>query len=198
MRIISEVTEPEFESHFLSSEWYKPFYDPVREKFDGIVKEPDLDNWEENYYRKELLWKWRSPLLGQLPFGINWYSVELELEEFEQLLVIKEQGWNQTFGLGKNLVEAAQAVRNGVPDNWEVNFGQIKDIKDKIGSYQFKERIIIIALTTSGPFTVIEGNHRVVAFALKKLETGESAHIPREFILGVSTNMSQAYWLNSR
>ncbi len=198
MQVISEISEPEFEFQFLSSEWYKPFYDSVRESFDELIVSANLGDWRQNYIRKELLWKWRYPLLAQLPFGIDWYSIELEPQEFEDILVIREDGWNKTFGLGKNLKEAAIAVGNNVEDKWGVNFSQIRDIKNKIGKYNFKEKIILISSSMSPPYTVVEGNHRAVAFTLKRLETGQLDHIPKQFILGVSQNMSNAYWLNLR
>lgn len=197
MKIVVKISQPEFESNFLSSEWYKPFYNPIRERFNAIVTNPDLSNWQQNYIRKELLWKWRYPLLVQLPFEIDWYSIELELEEFENLLVIKEDGWNKTFGLGKNLKDAAIGVKNNIEDKWGVNFSQIKEIKNNIGKYVFKEKIILISEGLDFPYTVVEGNHRAVAFELKKIESEESAHIPKQFLLGVSPNMSAAYWLNS-
>jgi len=198
MKILAEVAEPEFELQFLSTEWYKPFYDSLREQYGELVTNPDLGDWKQNYIRKELLWKWRYPLLGQFPKQVEWYLIELDLKEFEKLLVIREKGWNQTFGLGKNLVEVALAVQNNVEDSWGVNFKQIKDIKNNIGKHVFKEKIILISSKIEPPYTVVEGNHRAVAFEMKRIETGETDHIPKQFILGVSPDMGQAYWLNSK
>ncbi len=198
MKILAEVNEPEFELQFLSTEWYKPFYDSLREQYNELVTNPDLSDWKQNYARKELLWKWRYPLLGQLPQQIEWYLIELDLEEFENLLVIRENGWDKTFGLGKNLEEVALAVQNDVEDSWGVNFKQIKDIKNNIGKYAFKEKIILISSNEEAPYTILEGNHRAVAFELKKVEIGETDHIPKKFLLGISPNMGQAHWLNSR
>jgi len=198
MKILAEIDEPEFELQFLSTEWYKPFYNSLREQHNELVTNPDLSDWKQYYLRKELLWKWRYPLLGQLPLQIEWYLIELDLEEFENLLVIRENGWDKTFGIGKNLKEVALAVQKNVEDSWGVNFKQIKDIKSNIGKHAFKEKIILISSNEEAPYTVIEGNHRAVAFELKKIETGETNHIPRQFLLGISPNMGQAHWLNSR
>ncbi|OGH20491.1 MAG: hypothetical protein A3D74_02875 [Candidatus Levybacteria bacterium RIFCSPHIGHO2_02_FULL_37_13] len=196
MKIISKIKEPEFELEFLSSEWYKPFYNSVRDKFNGLIVSPNLDNWQENYIRKELLWKWRYPLLAQLPLNIEWYIIELEIQEFENLLVIREDGWNKTFGLGKNLKEAALSVKNNMPDLWGVDFNHIKQIKSNIGQHPFKEKIILISLSLNSVCTVIEGNHRAVAFELEMIETSKIDHIPKQLILGISADMNQAYWLN--
>lgn len=198
MKILAEINEPEFELQFLSTEWYKSVYDSSREQYDKLVTNPDLNDREQNRLRKELLWKWRYPLLRQLPQQIEWYLIELNLEEFENLLVIREKGWDKTFGLGKNLKEVALAVQNNVEDISGVGFKQIKDIKNNIGKYTFKEKIILISSSRDAPYTVIEGNHRAVAFELKKIETGETDHVPKQFLLGISPNMGQAHWLNSR
>lgn len=198
MKVIAKISEQEFELQFLGSEWYKSFYDHIRDKFKELITNPDITDWQQNYTRKELLWKWRYPLLGQLPMDIDWYLIELELEEFENLLVIRENGWDKTFGLGKNLEEVAVVVKSGVEDRWGVKFDQIQDIKNNIGKYDFREKIILISSSMNFPYTVVEGNHRAVAFELKKIEDGETGHIPREFLLGVSPNMGRAHWLNSR
>lgn len=198
MKILAEVNESEFELQFLSTEWYKPFYNSLREQYSELVTNPDLGDWEQNYLRKEFLWKGRFPLLGQLPLQIKWYLVELDIEEFKNLLVIRENGWDKTFGLGKNLEEVALAVQNNVEDRWGVNFKLINDIKNNIGKHVFKEKIILISSNKEAPYTVVEGNHRAVAFELRKIETGKTNHIPNQFLLGVSPNMGRAHWLNSR
>ncbi|MEK7107063.1 MAG: hypothetical protein AAB899_02650 [Patescibacteria group bacterium] len=196
MKVVSQISEPQFELEFLSSEWHKDFYDSVRAQFNEIVTNPDISNWEQNYWRKELLWRLRAPLLAQLPFNIQWHVIGLDAGEFEHIRVIREHGWNRTFGERKNLMEVAEAVQKNLPDEWGVNFPQILDMKNNVGRTEFKERIILISSGLTGPYTVLEGNHRAVAFALKKLESEQINHVPKQYILGISPTMSSAYWLN--
>ena len=198
MKVISKVSQEEFELQFLSSEWYKEFYDSVRVKYNGIINNPNLLDWQENFFRKELLWKWRYPLLGQLPLEIEWYLIELSAEEFENLLVIREIGWENTFGIGKNLREVAFAVKNNVQDRGNVRFDIIQDIMDNIGKYNFKEKLILISSDLKPPYTIVEGNHRAVAFELKKIETEVNSHLPKQFLLGISRIMNTSPWFNFR
>ncbi|KKQ73709.1 MAG: hypothetical protein US96_C0055G0008 [Candidatus Woesebacteria bacterium GW2011_GWB1_38_5b] len=198
MKIISKVSQPEFELQFLGSEWYKEFYNSVRNKYERIISNPNLNDWQENFIRKELLWKWRYPLLGCLPLETEWNLIELEADEFENLLVIRETGWEKTFGTGKNLKEVAFAIKENVKDIGSVRFDIIHDIKNNVGKFEFKEKIILIGSSFNNPYTVVEGNHRAVAFELMRIETGQASHIPKQLILGVSNEMSSSPWLNFR
>lgn len=198
MKVLSKVSQEDFELQFLSAEWYKDVYDEVRERFDRLITRPDITNCQENLLRKELLWKWRYPLLGRLPLEIEWQTISLDIDEFENLLVIREIGWENTFGIGKNLREVAQAIKDNVEDKGGVRFDIVEDIKGNIGKYEFNEKLILIASGLQPPLTIVEGNHRAVAFELKSIESGETKHIPTEFLLGVSPEMIKSPWLNFR
>lgn len=196
MKIVTTITETEFEAEYLKAEWYKNYYDQVREKFNHIVLNPNFEDEQQNLIRKQLLWQTRRPLLQQLPTDIVWQVIEINQEEFSNLLVIKERGWERTFGPNKTLEAAVNAMRSGTLQDCGVNFQTVYNIKNSIGKYSFNEKLICISLELNKPYTLIEGNHRALAFQLRKAETGKIDHIPSQIILGVSPNMGQAYWLN--
>jgi len=197
MKMISSIPTEKFESEFLKSEWYKPFYSSVRDQLNKIVLEPNLEDSNENAVRKYLLWQWREPLLKWLPNNITWHLVRVDLNEFSDLFVIKEPQWEKTFGSQKTLKKVAQAIINGYPDKG-AGIKIIQDIKKRIGSYPFIEKLILISTSIDTPSTVIEGNHRAIAFQLKALENGNTSHIPKKLILGTSPHMLNCPWLNTK
>ena len=195
MKVISRISPSAFEAEFLSAEWYKGEYDQVRAQFDHIVRDPDIHDEQQNIIRRSLLWEIRRLLLQNLPINIEWHQVEIALSEFGDLLAIRERGWVLTLGPGKNLTEISKAIRNGVTDKG-IDLEHVKGIKDSIGTHSFSERIVLISSSLSGPYTILDGNHRAVAFKLFEDETGSSLHIPSKYILGVSPDMHQSPWLN--
>lgn len=196
MKIVSKVTPQEFELEFLRAEWYKEIYNSVRLQFNEIIINADTNNEEQNSHRSKLLWEWRKPLLERLPSEIDWMLIELEDGEFDELRVIREIGWEKTFGVGKTVKEVALAVRNNVQEFGGVGFDLFFKIKEKIGIQQFNDKIILISPDINPPYTIIEGNHRAIAFSLKMLETEKNDHIPRQFLLGISSLMHTSAWLN--
>lgn len=196
MKTNTIISNEEFEAEYLKAEWYKDYYDPYREKYTEIVLKPDLNNLHENEIRKQLLWGPRHPLLQQLPSDVVWHDVEITSQEFSEILVIKEFGWEKTFLNHKKLSDAVRFMESGDAVDHGVKFNIVNDIKSSIGKYDFSERLICIALSTDGPFTLIEGNHRALAFELEKQDSGKTDHLPSRIIVGVSSYMGQAYWLN--
>lgn len=190
------ISQEDFEAEFLKSEWYKPFYSGVREQFNSIVVNSDTSSQSENTKRRELLWAWRQPLLVRIPNKIDWYHVSIDYGEFSKFLVIREVNWEKTFGQKRSLRDVAEAIADGVNDRG-AGIDMIKTIKDSIGSsHQFKEKIILISQSFVGPYTVLEGNHRAVAFQLRSLENNDTSCLPNEVILGVSLDMDKSPWLN--
>lgn len=197
MVIKLRMTNEQVEAEFLRAEWYKSAYDGVRNQFNNVVLTPNFNNSQENAIRKSFLWQLRRPLLDKLPNDIEWYVAGIDTEEFSRMMRIRENGWDATFGSNKTLADCSRAFLSGDLADHGVNFEVVNNIKSAIGSHEFKEKIICISLMNSEPFTVIEGNHRALAFQIKREEANAIDHIPQEIILGTSPNMGQAWWLNS-
>lgn len=186
----------EVEAEFLRAEWYKEVFDQVRKQYGSVVQDEDYTNETNNRIRKNFLWQWRIPLLEKLPFpDIHWYIASVDKDDFGEFLIIRETGWEKTFGPSKKLKDVASAIKNGIKDQG-VGFDLIEKIKGNIGNHPFRERLILIASSENGPFTLVEGNHRGVAFQTKVHENGNSSHLPTEVIIGISPNMNISPWLN--
>lgn len=195
MNILRSVTIAEVEAEFLKTEWYKEIYDSIRKQYDAVVHQTNFNDEKNNSIRHKLLWDTRQPLLEKLPVDVRWYELSLTPQDFSELLIIKGRGWGNTFAKTKKIKEVAELMQSGIPDRG-INFSLIYDIKKQIGTYNFKERFILIALDINGPYTILEGNHRTVAFQLYAMENHNLSYLPKTVILGTSPSMSQTPWLN--
>lgn len=137
----------------------------------------------------------RSRLLGHLPRDIEWQIMDISNEEFSDLRLIREIGWKNTFGPCRTLAQAAEMVSSGETVGQEVDLYHIEAIRKSIAINDFSEKIICIAATPEGPRTILEGNHRGVAFQMHKDAMGIVDHFPKEIILGTSENMHRCLWM---
>lgn len=197
MKIKHLVSAETMEAEFLKAEWYLNFFDPVRQKFDVIVNEPDVLNSSHNQIRKRLLRELRSPLLDRIPSNTVWYSAELEGSDFGEILIVREATWAPIFGNNKKLKDVARIIFLNKAKNDDPHIKKIKVFKDRIGAHDFKGKIIVITSDLAGPYSIFEGNHRAVAFQLKADDSGDRSHLPNEIIVGHSPQMNTSPWLNT-
>lgn len=111
MKIKSALPIEFMEAEFLKAEWYLDDYSPYR-VHDSIVNTPDLSNSQHNEIRKSLLYRFRSWLLSKIPADTRWYSGELENNDFEDLLVVWEESWFDSFENAKKLKDLAKMFNN--------------------------------------------------------------------------------------
>ncbi|HUC88128.1 MAG TPA: hypothetical protein VMR95_03190 [Candidatus Binatia bacterium] len=195
MKNISSISLARVQHEFLLTEWYKDHFRQF--ELDGFEPSKlDPDKSSDAKIIEKMLLSFRAPILSNLPVDTVWQIGELERNEFKNLLVIRERGWVLTFGNSRKVQDVAIAVSNGVQEQGGVNIPLIQDIKKSIGTHPFKERIILISTGEVGPYTIIEGNHRAVAYQQKSLEIGSEKYLPKEVILGTSTSMYKCPWLN--
>jgi len=191
MKVISEISEDKVYYEFLSTEWYKSHFQPFRDQ--GISL--DALNPENDHIRiRNLLWSSRGVILDKLPRDVAWHVGELEGDDFENLFVIREKGWVDSFSPHRKVKDVASVI-DSAQDLGGVNFSHIYSIKENITRYDFKERLILVSENAIGPFTIIEGNHRAVAFQMMVNEGGDMSHLPKEVIIAISPSMGSCTWL---
>jgi hypothetical protein len=131
------------------------------------VEHPDAESPLLHHLRMRAVYVLRAPLLGEIPPDTRWYAVShLEREHLGELLVISRCGWDKpSHGNELDAVAACEAVEAGPvhPENWD-------------------RRLILWAHSRRGPFTILEGNHRLVA--LRAASTIPPLHV--EVLVGLS------------
>jgi hypothetical protein len=131
-------------SEFLRGERSKfNFYSPWL----PIIDTPNLNDPLENHTRLRLLYIPRGIFMVEIPPDTKWYEVQsLTENEIGELYVSARHNpqWNQAGNKLDQVAIAAPALL--LPNPWAA-------------------RIILWGHTKAGPFSIIEGNHRMIAYA---------------------------------
>ncbi len=131
---------------FLKAEWDRI---PLRKNWPRtLVTHPNLQDHRENYVRSMLLRGHRGPLLGEVPSDTIWHQVDsLTERHLPELRVIGRCGWD------------SPADKNELP---QVAARKPLPLRQEPRQW---EPIILWGHQKSGPFTILEGNHRLTAYA---------------------------------
>lgn len=132
---------------------------------DRLIDYPDLSDPDQNRARLRLLYLIRLPVVSELPPDITWYRVGgMTDDELVELHVIHAAGWIRARGESalRDVAAWKKIPLVKPPSQWHapILFGHGK----------------------SGPFTILEDNHRLTAYAGKG-ETG----IDISVLVGVSS-----------
>lgn len=132
---------------FLRAEWDKEsgrtsWYDAT------LIAAPDLTDPAENAVRRLILGSWRAPLLEKIPADTAWFRVHsLRSVHLHELFVIGSDDWrdpgdrNELIQVGRRRGERLALP----PADWHPP--------------------LLWGHTREGPFTILEGNNRLVNYA---------------------------------
>jgi hypothetical protein len=151
---------------FLRSEWAN--CPTISANWDHrLIAQCDIANRIDNNLRAQMLWSIRGALLQQIPGDTQWFRVQyLRRIHFSELRVINYPTWNSATDMNE-LEKAArrmpQEIWRGTKDEWSP---------------------ILWAHDPEGPFTIIEGNHRLTALA----QPGNDVGLELVAYVGLSSN----------
>jgi len=132
---------------FLRAEWDKvPEITGWHDR--GLIDAPDLRDGRENSLRRLILGSWREPLLAQIPADTLWWLVRsLRHTHTAELLVIASDDW-----------------RDPIDRNELLNVAQRRGEALRIPPTEWSPPILW-GHEREGPFTILEGNNRLVNYA---------------------------------
>ncbi len=113
----------------------------------ALIDAPNFEDESENCKRAFLLC-FRAPLLFRIPSSTIWYKVvSLKESHLNELLVIGRCGWDDGADRNEllNVAKRKPDKLRSVPSEWTIP--------------------ILWGHAKEGPLTIIEGNHRLVAYA---------------------------------
>jgi hypothetical protein len=159
---------------FLKAEWYrweeKGFFTVANRP---LVTHPNIHDETENKSRSELLWKVRGGLLERVPSDTEWFEVKfLRREHLSQLRVIGRCGWDDPTRKDSNEIFKVVA-RKPMPALADVATWQPP---------------LLWAHDRDGPFTILEGNNRLTAYA------GAKADIALDLPCFVGLSAQRCFW----
>lgn len=192
VRTIRRVSEHEVMAEFLKTDFHKPEFSKYQETLGRVVTEPNLSDVVENAVRRALLFVRHGALWRELPEGTQWFEVEIERANLERIRVFPRAQWRKLarghFGLTEVSDRIASGDCNGFAD--EAFMLKIQQLRNRLDLGWEAGAILLIGLNQRGTFTLLDGNHRMVAAMLASPET-----LTRfRFFCGLSPRMSECCW----
>jgi hypothetical protein len=124
-----------------------------------LITEPDLTDPIQNLARRRLLQSIRGVLLAQIPRDTRWFEVKhLSARHFWQLRNIHRSDWS-----GHSHTHELLEMARLQPE-------RLRQESNSWGSW----RPVLWGHNRTGPFTIIEGNHRLTALAGARAERQEN------------------------
>lgn len=194
MNIIDHADKNRVYETWLKSELYR-INNKLSDEEIRIIENPDLENDEENRKREYiLLYKYnRSAIIDKLPNVVNWYEVEIEESDVDNLFILPALDWfmdtGRTFKLKNTIANLSPYRGHKLAHYPKMSITHHQKIK-KMFFYPkdtFKD-IIMISSSNNGPFTIIDGTHRSVVLL------NENRLSNTKGFLGITDNLSQCFW----
>ena len=195
LKRLRPVPEDEIVAEFLRGEFYHPEFDPYRRDFKRLVEQADLDDPQENFIRRALLFRRRGRLWRELPSGIEWWEVELRASDLSRLRSFPRNDWRRFAAGGFYLAEMIGRIQAELRRGQSSRFlKKLGEIATDLQQSQVPDAVLLIGIDGYHPLTIVEGNHRMAAALLTM---PESAHRRFRFYCGLSPNMNLCCWHNT-
>lgn len=181
---------PEVVHSWLKDEWHFANYDLIRESIPAdLINNPDFSNGKENSKRLELLRTVRQPMIDSIPIDTEWHRIDFCKDDLGRTFIVPSADW---LPLTNNSYQILEGVKNIESDFDHAR--KIREIKTAIDGGNVSKNLILVATSSESVFTIIEGNHRAVAFASEAMEHEDGDPIIEKIFLGISSQMKNYIW----
>jgi O-antigen/teichoic acid export membrane protein len=189
LRLIRRISEDEVIAEFLKSDFENVAYRKYHETLRPIVFTPDAEDKSESAKRRALLFVRHRALWKELPPDTEWYEVQVTTPDLDRIRVFPRAQWRKlargNFAITK-VVEGIQRRDQASEDAFLMKIAGIR-----LGLLQEESTpgsVVLIGLSGTEPFTILDGNHRLVAAVLE-------GRVDRlRFVCGLSPSMYQCCW----
>ena len=187
------VAEAEVIAEFLKSDIGSPEFERFRDVMEQMVTAPDLKDDIQSQVRRAFFNIRHRSLWNELPADTQWFEAEIRVQDLHRVHVFPRAQWRKLalgdFGLrqiSERMLEPSYRGRTtqAFQDKIDNLRRQLK--KDDISG----AAILLIGQDPGGPFTILDGNHRLVAALLVSPETVERFR----FYCGLSPRMAECCW----
>ena len=192
-RVIRRASEHEVIAEFLRSDFNNPAYGERSEAVRKIVFQPDLESAVENAKRRALFFLRHLALWNEIPEGTEWFELEIAEADLGQIRVFPRAQWRRLAKGNFSITAVADFIRTR-PDEIDGRFlSKIAAIQDNLQEDTVLGSVILIGVSESEPFTILDGNHRLVS---AMLSSPTKVHKLR-LLCGLSPNMMECCWYNT-
>jgi O-antigen/teichoic acid export membrane protein len=194
VRLSRRVTEDEVIAEFLKNDFRCPEFQDYQGTFLHLVTAPRLNDVDENKMRRALLFMRHGALWRELPATTEWFEAEIRSADLHRIRVFPRAHWRKLADGDFTITQVAQRIlderfRDRTPETFRA---KIEDLRDHLQEHHVgvAGAVLLIGLTESGPFTVLDGNHRLLAAMLATPEAFDRLR----FYCGLSPKMAQCCW----
>ena len=192
IRVIRRVSEDEVIADFIKTDFSNPAFDEYQETLRELVVNPNLDDAGENAKRRALLFIRHFSLWKELPEDTEWFEVEIRPADLAQIRVFPRAQWRKIARGKFDIPTIAERLRTFRSHDaaGETFLSKITELRDELSCSVDPGAVLLIGLNESEPFTVLDGNHRLVAAILTSPETVQRFR----FLCGLSPRMKECCW----
>src|SRR5258707_1184175 len=144
--------------------------------------------------RPALLFVRHGALWGELPEGTESFQAAIRSADLHSIRVFPRAHWRKLAVGDFTITQVAQRiVDEGFHDRTPEAFrAKIKDLRDHMqeDDTAVAGAVLLIGLNESGPFTILDGNHRLLAAMLATPNAVDRLH----FFCGLSPKMARCCW----
>lgn len=189
------VTENKVIAEFLKTDFHAPEFAQYQSALHDLVVTPDLTQEGQNKVRRALFNVRHRSLWKQLPADTEWYEVEMETKDLERIRVFPRAQWRRSAAGDFDLTQVAQRI---VDDRYRAGasaafLAKIDDLRGHLDQEYAAGAVLLIGLDERGPFTILDGNHRLVA----AMQTSSLALNRFRFFCGLSPKMARCCWFRT-
>ena len=190
VKLRRQVTENEVIAEFLKTDFDFPEFKQYQAALHGLVSAPNLEHEGQNKVRRALFNVRHRSLWNQLPGDTEWYEAEIAAQDLERIRVFPRAQWRKfadgDFDLSQVALRVADERYRAAAN--PAFLAKIDDLRDHQNHGSLSGAVLLIGLDERGPFTILDGNHRMVAAML----TSSPDLSMFRFFCGLSPNMARA------
>lgn len=191
MRKLRRITEAEIIAEFLRGEFFQKEYDADRDRFSSLVEHPNLTDATENEIRRILLFRRRDTMWWELPEDRQWWEIEFEPEDVEQVSVFPRAHWRKIARGNFRALDVAARIRQLKSSEPNEFAKKISDICANLSTDLPQGMVIFLGVDEDRRVTLLEGNHRFIAALL----AGGPEHLRNARMVAVfSPQMEKCCW----
>ncbi len=192
LRVLRSVTEDEVVAEFLRNDFQNPEFADYRTSLASLVNLPNLDDAAENAKRRALLFIRHGSLWRELPNDTEWYEVQVQSQDLPQIRVFPRAQWRKLAHGEYMLTEIARSLEADPPRRGidKAFLTKIHNLRKLVSEQNASGAVLLIGVNEAGPFTILDGNHRLVAATL----VSPMALHNLRFFCGLSPRMIQCCW----
>lgn len=192
IRVIRRISEDQVIAEFLKSDFRNPAFEEYQEVLRELVTTPHFNDAAETAKRRALLFIRHGSLWRELPTGTEWFEVEIRAEDLSQIRVFPRAQWRKIARGNFTVTVVAERVRQSHGQNLaEDRFrSKLEATGDWLLHRSDPGAVLLIGLNANEPFTILDGNHRLVAAMLTSPATVQRLR----FVCGMSPRMTECCW----